>query len=298
MLRAEKKTKSTPAGEPYYGAAMSARTFERFSSFIEDSTGIKMPPAKRTMLEGRLRKRMRKLGLGSFEAYADMVFTSGENSLELVNLIDAVTTNKTDFFREPGHFDYLVKNVLPEHMTAAGHCSRQKLKVWSAGCSTGEEPYTLAIVLSEFAEQHKSFDFSILATDISTRVLDKAVSGVYDAEKIVPVPQALRKKYLLRGKGEKQHLVRIVPELRSRVKFQQLNFMDSEFGIRDRMNVIFCRNVIIYFERAMQEQLLNKFCRYLAPGGYIFMGHSETLSGLNVPLVQVSTTVYRMANQA
>ncbi len=271
---------------------MTDREFARFSEFIYDTCGIKMPPVKKTMLEARLQKRLRKLGINSFKDYSEYLFSRTGTETELVHLIDVVTTNKTDFFREPAHFDYLVSQALPELMERIGAGLRKPLSIWSAGCSSGEEPYTLAMVLSEFSEQ-QNISFSILATDICTTVLDKARLAVYDEERIDPVPLSLRRKYLLRGKGEQKGLVRIVPQLRHRITFRRLNFMDGDFGMREPMDIIFCRNVVIYFDKTTQERLLNKFYRQLIPGGYLFMGHSETLSGLDVPFVQMASTVYR-----
>jgi len=172
---------------------------------------------------------------------------------------------------------------------------RHNLMVWSAGCSTGEEPYTLAMLLKDFAGKYPGFNFEflILATDISTRVLEAAKRAIYDNEKVAPVPQEMKKRYLLRGKNDKKGHVRIVPELREVVKFRRLNFLEDNYGMREPMDIIFCRNVIIYFDRTTQEKILNMFARQLSPGGYIFIGHSETLHGLDVPLVQVAPTVYR-----
>ncbi|MCP4715312.1 MAG: chemotaxis protein CheR, partial [Deltaproteobacteria bacterium] len=167
----------------------------------------------------------------------------------LVHMLDAVTTNKTDFFREPTHFDYLTRTVLPRLQQVHGSGGRLSLQAWSAGCSTGEEPYTLAMVLNEFALQQSGFSFSVSATDLSTRVLEKAISGVYDEEKIAPVPMPLRRKYLLRSKDRTRQTVRIVQELRSKISFGRLNFMDRNFTMK-KMHFIFCRNVIIYFDRA------------------------------------------------
>jgi chemotaxis protein methyltransferase CheR len=274
-------------------ASLSNREFSRFAEFIYDQCGIKMPPAKKTMLEARLQKRLRTLGMATFQDYADFLFSHEGAGLELVHLIDVVTTNKTDFFREPAHFDYLVAKALPELAESRGIGFRKGLSLWSAGCSSGEEPYTLAMVLAEFAEQNPGFSYSILATDICTTVLDKAKLAIYGEDRVEPVSLPLKRKYLLRGKGGQKGLVRIAPELRSRIRFRRLNFMDEDFGLREPLDIIFCRNVIIYFDKRTQERLLNKFCRHLIPGGYLFMGHSETLSGLDVPLVQVASTIYR-----
>jgi chemotaxis protein methyltransferase CheR len=266
------------------------REFKQFSEFIEAQCGIKMPATKKTMLESRLQKRLRSLELESFRVYCDYLFSPEGMKNELIHMIDVVTTNKTDFFREPIHFNFLNKNILAK-IGASGN--PRKFRVWSAGCSSGEEPYTLAMVLNNFAEENSGFCYSILATDICTTVLQKAASGIYHDEDITPIPLELKRKYLLKSKDRSKGMVRIVPELRRMVKFRRLNFMDSEFGITEPMDVIFCRNVMIYFDRETQEKLLNKFCRHLAPDGHLFLGHSETLNGLDVPLVQVYSTVYR-----
>jgi chemotaxis protein methyltransferase CheR len=205
---------------------------------------------------------------------------------ELVQMIDVVTTNKTDFFREPEHFEYLLGKALPEILRKGG--SRRAISVWSAGCSSGEEPYTLAMVLKE-----SGCNFLILATDISPRVLEKARLAIYEEEQVLPVPPELKRKYLLKSKDPHKKIYRIVPELREGIRFRRLNFMDGDFGFREPMDIIFCRNVIIYFDKPTQEKLLNKFCHYLSPNGYIFMGHSESLFGMDVPLTQVVPTVYR-----
>ncbi|MCP4108461.1 MAG: protein-glutamate O-methyltransferase [Desulfobacteraceae bacterium] len=270
---------------------MSAKTFSRFSAFIKTEIGINMPDAKKTMLQARLQKRLRKLGIKTFEEYYDYVFSPAGVEKELANMIDVITTNKTDFFREPQHFDYLVQTVLPELISTRG--MKKKAMVWSAGCSSGEEVYTLAMVLSEFSYKFPGFQYSILGTDISTKVLKEAVVGIYDHEKVEPVPLTLRKKYLLRSKDKEKQLVRIAPELRSLVSFRRVNFMENDLGIREAVDIIFCRNVLIYFDRPTQEKVLNRLCRYLKPGGYMFMGHSETLSGLNVSLIPACSTVYK-----
>jgi len=273
--------------------SMTNEEFHRFSSFIESELGIKMPPGKKLMLEARLQKRLRVLRLSSFGDYYKYVFEGKSGDSELIFLIDAVTTNKTDFFREAGHFDYLRGNVLPALAQEEGVGLRRPIAVWSAGCSTGEEPYTLAMVLSEFAAGVSGYRFTVLATDISTRVLEAAHAGVYEEEKVEPVPMALRRKYLLRSKDREQKLVRIAPALRSLIQFRRLNLMDPDFGMREQIDVIFCRNVVIYFDRATQERLVGRLASCLRPGGYLFMGHSETLAGMQVPVSSVAPTVYR-----
>lgn len=269
--------------------------FRRLSRFIEEEFGIKMPAEKKTMLEARLRKRLRHLGLADFRDYVDYVFDPAVGEEEIVFMMDVVTTNKTDFFREPAHFDFLFQKLLPDLVANRGAGISRPLMIWSAGCSTGEEPYSLAMVLCEFADRYPGLKFSslIIATDLSTRVLDIARTAIYSEEKAEAIPLELKQKFLLRSKDRSKQLVRITPDLRAMVKFRRLNLMEDDFGFREPMDIIFCRNVIIYFDRRTQERLVQRFYQYLNPGGYIFMGHSETLSGLDIPLAQVVPTVYR-----
>lgn len=224
---------------------MSNKTFAKFSTFVYEKLGIKMPDVKKTMLQARLQKRMRRLDIESFDDYYDYLF-SEESSMEMIQFMDVVTTNKTDFFREPRHFEYLVQTALPELMRKFQAGTSSPFRVWSAGCSSGKEPYTLAIVLSEFAKVHHGFKYAILATDICTKVLNDAKSGIYEHFDIEPIPIPLRKRYLLRSKDNKCTKVRIVPELRKHIHFHRLNFMDNVYSIRQKMDMIFCRNVIIY----------------------------------------------------
>ncbi len=269
---------------------LSARDFTRLSTFIYDEAGIHLGPEKRTMLEGRLKKRLRDLQIDSYQAYCEYLL--GEQGLreEKVRFIDVVTTNKTDFFREPKHFDYLSQTALP--VLAAGAEGRPLL-IWSAGCSSGEEPYTLAIVLSEYAASHPGFRFRILATDISTQVLERAQLGVYSTATVEPVPALLKQKYLMRSRERGDGRVRIVPELRRLIEFRRLNFMDSDYGLEGKADAIFCRNVIIYFDRPTQQKILGKLIGCLIPDGYLFVGHSETLHDMNLPVEPLGPALYR-----
>lgn len=275
--------------------SMRNKEFERFSGLIYEEAGIKMPPAKKTMLEARLQKRLKALNMGSFQEYADFIFSSKGKEQELVHLIDVVTTNKTDFFREPQHFDYLVREVIPtmQQSRGAGNSPLNPFRIWSAGCSTGEEPYTMAMVLNEYLAANPGFKFSILASDICTRVLESAAKAIYGEDRTSVIPLSFKRKYLLRSKDRSKGLVRMVPELRTSIKFRRVNFMDDHFGIQEKQDVIFCRNVVIYFDKPTQARLMMKFHRQLVPGGYLFIGHSETLNGLDVPFNQVANTVYR-----
>lgn len=274
---------------------LSKKDFVRLSGLVTRECGIKMPEAKKTLLEARLRKRLRALDMDSFKEYCDYLFSDEGMKEEVFHMIDMVTTNKTDFFREPAHFEYLTGSVLPEMMDKYGSGTRVELKLWSAGCSTGEEPYTLAMVLSDFAAKHEGFKFNILATDVSMRVLRTAMQAVYRDEKIEPVPMEFRKRYLMRSRDHGRKLVKISPGIRSHVTFKRLNFMEDDFsGIPKKLDIIFFRNVLIYFNRDTQEALLKRFTKHLRTGGTLFVGHSETLSGLSIPsLVQEKPTVYR-----
>lgn len=276
-----------------YSARLSPENFGRLSQLVSEVCGIKMPAQKKVMLEARLRKRLRALNIGSFDEYCKYLFSPEGQERELVPMIDVVTTNKTDFFREARHFDFLTKVALPELRRQDGAGFGRPLLVWSAGCSTGEEPYTIAMVLNEYKAEHPAFHFDLLATDISTHVLDKAFKGIYRQERIDGVQPALRQKYFMRSRDRDRKLVRVAPELRAQVRFRRLNFMDADYDLRRPLDIIFCRNVIIYFDRPTQQRLISRFCKHLRPGGYLFMGHSETLSGLHVPLVNAGPMIYR-----
>jgi chemotaxis protein methyltransferase CheR len=273
---------------------MSDGDFRRFRDFIYDQCGINLMPKKKLMLTGRLSKRLRELGMSSFTEYFDYVTSSRGRSEELLRMINVVSTNKTDFFREPKHFDFLMSQALPHFVRSGQASSHKRLNVWSAGCSSGEEPYTLAMVLSEFFRTTGMGGFSIYATDISTRVLAIAQKGIYPESTVEPVSRQLKQKYLMKGKGSQEGFCRIVPELRKYVRFQRLNLIEGRhFGLRTKMDIIFCRNVVIYFDRNTQIQLFEKFYDQLKPGGYLFIGHSETLHGINDQFVPVGVAVYK-----
>ncbi len=281
--------------EEKLGAAMkmTAASFGRFAKFITGELGIKMSENKIPMLESRLMRRLRQLNLGSLEEYQDYLFDSPNGEQERVQFIDAVTTNKTDFFREPQHFDFLTRTALPSLRRLYGAGTSWNLMLWCAGCSSGEEPYTESMVLSEYARENEGFDFEILATDISARVLDHARLGIYEESRVDPVPPALRQRYLLKSKDPSRGLVRLIPQLRRRVSFHRLNFMDDDYRVKGQFEVIFFRNVMIYFDKPTQEAVINKLCRNLKPGGYLFVGHSESLAGLRIPVESVGSAIFR-----
>ncbi len=272
---------------------LSARDFQRLAAFIHDYSGIKMPPTKKSMVEGRLRRRVRAVGLGSLADYCRYLFDQDGLDREAVSLIDAVSTNKTDFFREPEHFRFLTEQAVPQLLEQREISAQVPLKIWSAACSIGAEPYTLAMVVSEIARTQPTLRSAILATDISTEVIETARLGIYPEAMITPVPMELRRRYVMRAKAGARDRVRMVPELRGMVAFGRLNLMEAAYPLDTDMHAIFCRNILIYFDKDTQKKVLTRLCQHLRPGGFLFMGHSETLNGFGLPLRPVSTTVFQ-----
>lgn len=269
------------------------KDFKRLATFIHSTVGIKVPDFKRSMIESRLRKRLNALGFKSYTQYCDFLFSDRGLENELPEFTDVITTNKTDFFREPHHFRFIQEKALPDIIQRTGAGLSRKLLIWSCACSRGDEPYTIAMVMDEFSERHREFDYSILATDISTRMLETAVKGIYEESNVDPVPLEMRRKYLLKSKDRERRLIRIRPELRRKITFRRLNLMDDDFKINNRMDIIFCRNVIIYFDKPTTEKLIFKLCDRLVPGGYLFMGHSELLDSGRFPLAPRAPTIYQ-----
>ena len=268
---------------------LSNRNFDALARYIYDYSGIKMPVTKITMLEGRLRRRLRATGIASFNDYCDYLFKHDGIEAESIYLIDAVTTNKTDFFREPKHFEYMEQVALPE-LAAAGH---KRIRLWSSACSTGAEPYTMAMVMQEFADSNPGVDYRILATDLSTEVLQAARRGIYPRDMVIPVSSDMRRKYVMTPREATRSEVRVHPKLRSAIGFARLNLMDSAYKVGDPMHMIFCRNVLIYFDKPTQAKVLSRLCDCLLPGGYLHVGHSETVTGISLPVRQVANTVFK-----
>jgi len=267
---------------------MDDESFTRISSYVTREYGIKLPVNKRSMLESRLNKKVKSLGLDDYKQFVDHIF-SDEGREDLFHVIDLITTNKTDFFRESAHFHFLTEEYLPHYQSTFG---RNNLKIWSAGCSTGEEPYTLIMALEEYRKRRPEVAYSLLASDVSIRVIQTAFQGIYDIEKIAPVPIELKRGYFMRSKSNPK-LVRVKPQFRKKLQFKRINFMDNQFGLpKADFDVIFCRNVLIYFDKPTQERVIHKFCSHLKPGGLLFLGHSESIIGMNVPLKQIRPTVY------
>lgn len=273
-----------------FKAELSEKDFQVFSRYIYSEYGIKMPPIKRIMLQGRLLKRIRDLRMNSYSEYKDYFFSKEGQEKELLHFLNVVTTNKTDFFREPVHFIFLNETVLPEFRRDS---SNQPLKVWSAGCSSGEEPYTISIVLNEFERANPLFKFEVLGTDISTQVLEKAARGVYAMNKVDTIPMEIKKRYFLKSKDPHNQTSRVHPLLQKNIRLSYLNLMDATYGIQETFDIIFCRNVLIYFDRPTQERVISKLCMHLKKGGYFFIGHSESLSGMDLPLEHIKPTIFR-----
>ncbi|QLH69358.1 CheR family methyltransferase [Rhodopseudomonas palustris] len=273
---------------------LSDRQFRSLAELIEDQVGIKMPNAKRLMLEGRLHKRVRALNYSGVSEYVDNLFDKAVLDDELTHLIDVVTTNKTDFFREPQHFDFLKTVAVPELLKLPNRKSND-LKVWSAACSTGMEAYTTAMVLDDMVRAGSRFQFRILGTDISTAVLRVATAAIYNREVTAPVPPQFVERYFLTSRDRSREEVRVVPELRRLTNFTRMNLMDSSYPVDRDVDVIFCRNVLIYFDRETQRKVVEQLCSHLRPGGYLLVGHSESMIHSALPkLRQVQPTVFKL----
>jgi chemotaxis protein methyltransferase CheR len=257
-------------------------------ALIYEHSGIVLTIDKKNLISSRLNKRLRKLDLRSFRRYLDYLKYSPERDVEMVSMIDEITTNKTEFFREHQHFDFLISDVLPSLVTSEW----STLSFWCAGCSTGEEPYSLAMVLAEYFGTARNF--TIFATDLSTQALWTARRAVYSNDQGVSIPFGLRQKYTLTGHGSQTGKFRIAPELRGRVTFDQVNLIAPDWKIPGTMNIVFCRNTMIYFDQRTRGEIVAKFRRHLKADGYLFIGHSESLGGLERKLgfAQVKPTVY------
>ncbi len=248
--------------------------FNHLRKLVSERTGISLSHAKRELVYGRLSRRLRKLGIDSFGKYCDVLKQGDEEELE--QFTNAMTTNLTSFFREPYHFDYLAQTVLPGLMEKKNHAARPRLRVWCAGCSSGEEAYSVAIVLKEAISDLDRMDAKILATDVDSNVLATGRSGIYDQERVEGLPKQRLKRWFHRGSGKNNGIVRVVPELQGLVRFRQLNLMHG-WPMRGLFDVIFCRNVVIYFDKATQKVLFDRFANILEHDGHLFVGHSENL---------------------
>ncbi len=261
--------------------------FNELRKVLHEMTGIKLNDGKKTMIESRLVKRLKNLGLQSFSEYCQYLCQHQE---ELEKFINSMTTNKTEFYREAEHFRFLKTQALPQILNT----KRQKrLRVWSAAASTGEEVYTLAIELNEFFNHHSDFDWKILGTDIDTQVLEQAQQGIYPAQIVKQIRADLVQRNFLKGTGKNQGLYRIGPTLKENIKFRKFNLISENLDVHLKFDIIFLRNVLIYFNNENVQKVINKMANALLPDGFLFIGHSETLNGILHPLEPVQSAVYQ-----
>ncbi len=263
--------------------------FHKIAALVKANCGINLHDGKKELVKGRLTKRLRKLGFHTFSQYLDHL-RRDESGSELTAMLDAISTNLTSFFRESDHFEHLAENVMPRIIAAAGRAGR--LRIWSAGCSSGEEPYSIAITVNEGIPDPRAWDAKILATDISTRMLARAKRGIYTADRIETVSPQLRTRYFQCVETQPERLYRVGDALRTMVHYARLNLMDA-WPMNGPFDVIFCRNVMIYFDKGAQGKLINRFHDLLAPGGTLFIGHSESLAGVKHEFRYVQPTVYQ-----
>jgi chemotaxis protein methyltransferase CheR len=260
--------------------------FAFFRGLVYARSGIALKECKRSLVAARLARRLRALGLSSFAEYRRFLETSDPSGSELALTINCMTTNKTSFFREGKHFAMLKDAIL-----AAARAGQKIYRVWSAACSTGEEPYSIAMTALAAA---RAIEGRILASDLDTEVLESAQQAVYPMESLDDLDAGARRRYFLRGRGEREGWVQVKPAVRQLVTFRHINLIDEPWPIRTQFDAIFCRNVIIYFDRQTQARLFGRLARYLAPGGLLFIGHAETLFWLDELFEPIEHSVYRV----
>ncbi|HEX5057913.1 MAG TPA: protein-glutamate O-methyltransferase CheR [Kofleriaceae bacterium] len=273
--------------------ALSEREFQLFQKLVLREAGIFLGEHKRALVIGRLSRRLRELGMTSFGVYYDHVTRSGD--AELVHLLDAICTNETHFFREPDHFSFLESHALREFeaLAAAGKIPK-RLRVWSAACSSGEEPYSLAMTLRARFPRESGWHLEILASDLSTRILDRARAATWPIEKTSEIPYDYLRRFMLRGTGSQSGKMKAGAEIRSLVEFSRINLNDDNWPVAGKFDLIFCRNVLIYFERTGKAKVARHLLDRLSPHGYLFLGHAETLAGLSDQVRSVSPSVYQL----
>jgi len=258
---------------------LSDQEFHALQAFLEELIGVKLTDAKRALVISRLSKRIRELKLPNYKSYMDLVQRDSE---ELQVLFNRITTNVTQFFREYHHFKYLEQTFLPRIVADPVHNSRKILRVWSAACSTGEEPYSLAICLQEFFKKHPGWKIQILASDVNTEALAKARAGIYDKKEINGIPYNLLKTYFKMGINENAGKFKAKESLKNMITFRQINLVaKGMYPITDPLHIIFCRNVFIYFDKQTQRDIINRFANHLHADGVLMIGHSESINSLN-----------------
>lgn len=269
---------------------------DRFRDLIRTLTGISLPQSKVVMIDQRLRRRVMAFGLPDTESYLQQLLDGQGMEEELRIVIDLITTNTTSFFREADHFDFLVNEALPQRLAATRSGKRPRFKLWSAAASEGAEAYTAAMVLAEAQRQGKTFDFAVLATDISQRMLERGAEAIYGADQISTVPPELVKRYFMSSRHPSvAGKVRVVPELRRHVRFRHLNLMDTTYPVDRDVDLIFLRNILIYFDSADQQAVVERLASHVAPGGYLVVGHAESMVVRLPSLKQVRPTIFQKA---
>jgi chemotaxis protein methyltransferase CheR len=271
--------------------AITEREFTLFQGLVLRDAGIFLAPAKKALLVGRLSKRLRTLGLSTFGAYYERIVGDDDRD-ERVRMLDCISTNETHFFREPRQFEFLEKNVIPAWKQSGGP---RVIRVWSAGCSTGEEPYSLAMTLLHHFPPGSGRQIEIFATDISTRVLALAEAAVWPIEKAPEIPTSYRKAFMLRGTASQEGRMRAAPEIRALVRFERLNLNDEQYPVRGPFHLIFCRNVLIYFQMETKLRVIHRLLNVLAPDGLLCLGHAESLNAVTDRVRTVVPTVYTHA---
>ena len=263
--------------------------FNRIARLLKDQAGISLHEHKHAMVRSRLSKRLRKLGLDSFKEYCDLL--ADRNTPELQLFINALTTNLTAFFREDHHFRLLKSEIMP-NLLEHQRIGRQPVRIWSAGCSSGEEPYSIAIALAEFFGETDNWNVEIMASDLDTQMLDTAERGAYHLDRVQGIGEERLRRWFLKGKGANQGMVRVIPELRERIKFFQLN-LNEPWPQMGNINLIFCRNVLIYFDPEYRKTMFKQFARLQKRNDYFIIGHSETLNKYSDAYKMIHTTAYR-----
>jgi chemotaxis protein methyltransferase CheR len=273
-------------------ATIDTNQYEFIRQLVYEHSRINLGPDKTELVCARLRKRLKALSLESIGEYCELLRSPAGDD-EVSDLLDAISTNVTDFFRESSHFEFLEGELLPRWTKGPRRNRAEKFKVWSAACSSGEEPYTIALVLAEYFRANGDGGWGVLGTDISTRVLKKAEQAIYRQERLkLPSPELLR-RYFQKGVGTWDGHFRVKHALRERVEFRHLNLIEWPYPFRESFQAIFCRNVMIYFDRGTQEQLIPRLVEQLAPGGVLFVGHSESLIGIEHKLKCLRPSVYQ-----
>ncbi len=274
------------------GVELSPKEYQLLRTLVYEQSGINLGDEKMQLVKARLGKHIRKGKFKSFRQYYDFVIQD-RSGREICILLDSISTNTTHLFREPHHFEFL-KHAIAERVNNKAWCDRySSLTLWSSACSSGEEPYSIAMVVHEALRNHPNIKAKILATDISTTMLDKAKQGLFDIHRVGTVPPALKNHYLKKINVDGQQMFQVVPEIRKLITFSRFNLMSPTFPFKQGFDIIFCRNVMIYFDKPTQATLVNKYSQHLRTDGCLLIGHSESLNGLQHPLKYVEPTVYK-----